>query len=80
MTLIHEIEAIIAATLSGAKYGFKIRFPHAFLTTFLFRRDISLEKKFEIIFRLTWNHVYSLAKFVGIYKVRKRGLYKLRQC
>ena len=70
MNLVHEIEAILAATISGAKYGFKIRFPHAFLMTFLFRRDISFEQKVETIVRLTWNHVYSLAKFVGIYKVR----------
>ena len=49
MNSLSEIEAILAAILSGAKYGFKIRFPHALLMTFLFRRDLPLEKKIQMI-------------------------------
>ena len=74
MNFLLEIEAIITAILSGAQYGFKIRFPHAVLMTFLFRRDLSLQKKITTIITLTLNHSYSLAKFAGVYKVRSINL------
>lgn len=69
MHLRKEVEAIATSIYSGAQYGFKIRFPHALLMTFLFRNDLSLEKKIRTVVTLTWNHSYSLAKFAGIYKV-----------
>jgi len=70
----HEIQAIFEAIYRGAAYGMKIRFPHALVMTFLFRRDISLRRKIMAIMKLTMSHMWSLAKFAGVYKVRKQTL------
>jgi peroxisomal membrane protein 4 len=70
MNVSQEIIAIVTSIYSGAQYGLKVRFPHAFLMTFLFRNDLCLKKKIQSILTLTWHHAYSLAKFAGFYKVR----------
>ena len=63
-----ELSAIIGATISGAKYGFKIRFPHALVMTLLFREGTAKEK-LQIIFKSTWEHSRNLASFATSYKV-----------
>ena len=35
-----ELKSIAAALIGGARYGAKIRLPHALVMTFLFRRDL----------------------------------------
>ena len=63
-----EISAIIGATISGAKYGVKIRLPHALVMTFLFRKG-TLEEKIRIIVKSTLEHSRNLASFATVYKV-----------
>jgi hypothetical protein len=67
----HELQAICESVFNGAQYGMKIRFPHALVMTFLFRREVPLRRKLETIFRMTFQHMWSLAKFAGVYKVRQ---------
>ncbi len=69
-TLIEEIQAILAAVVGGARYGFKIRVPHAFVMTALFRRDLSSTEKIRSILKIAMEHAGNLAMFAAIYKVR----------
>ncbi len=48
-------------------YGCKIRFPHALVMTFLFRKG-TLSEKIRSILLATYTHAYNLAHFVIIYK------------
>lgn len=64
-----ELSAIVGATISGAKYGVKIRFPHALVMTLLFRYGITSTEKLKIILKATWEHSRNLASFAAIYKV-----------
>ena len=64
-----ELQAITSALVGGAKYGVKIRLPHALVMTFLFRRDLSSKDKLRTILRLTFQHASSLAAFATLYKV-----------
>lgn len=66
--LSEEIRAIISGLLGGARYGVKIRLPHAFVMTFLFRTDLNTKDKIRTIIRLVWEHTRNLASFVTIYK------------
>ena len=68
--LLDEVAAIIAGTLSGAKYGLKIRLPHATVMTFLFAKQLTFREKFKTIAKLSGEHATNLAVFVAIYKVR----------
>jgi peroxisomal membrane protein 4 len=63
-----ELSAIIASTISGAQYGVKIRLPHAFVMTLLFRKGNAKEKLY-IIIKSTWEHSRNLASFATVYKV-----------
>jgi peroxisomal membrane protein 4 len=65
-----EIHAIIGGLVGGLRYGIKIRLPHAFVMTALFRRDLSSEQKLRTIWNLTREHALNLASFATIYKVR----------
>lgn len=63
-----ELTSIASALVGGARYGAKIRFPHAFVMTFLFRRDLTAQEKLKNILRLVYQHASSLAAFATIYK------------
>ncbi|KAL3842191.1 hypothetical protein ACJMK2_020233 [Sinanodonta woodiana] len=52
---------------NGAVYGAKVRFPHALVMAFLFKRG-SLYEKFKTIIEATFTHSKNLALFVFIYK------------
>lgn len=71
--LVDELHAIIAGLVGGLRYGFKIRFPHAFVMTALFRRDLTAQQKMTTIWKLAKEHATNLAAFATIYKVRKKG-------
>ena len=64
-----EIQAILDAVVGGARYGFKIRVPHALVMTALFRRDLSSTEKIRSILKLAMEHAGNLAMFAAIYKV-----------
>ena len=68
-TIAEEIQAILAALVGGARYGFKIRVPHALVMTVLFRRDLSNEQKIRSVAKLALEHASNLAAFAAIYKV-----------
>ncbi|CAI2183750.1 7276_t:CDS:2 [Funneliformis geosporum] len=63
----HDILSIVKGFRNGAVYGAKIRLPHAFVMTFLFRTG-SFKDKLYFIFDATKTHSANLAKFVTIYK------------
>ena len=42
-----EIAAIVGALVGGAKYGVKIRTPHALVMTVLFRNDLDAKQKIQ---------------------------------
>eukprot|EP00179_Madagascaria_erythrocladioides_P018200 CAMPEP_0198331868 /NCGR_PEP_ID=MMETSP1450-20131203/17889_1 /TAXON_ID=753684 ORGANISM="Madagascaria erythrocladiodes, Strain CCMP3234" /NCGR_SAMPLE_ID=MMETSP1450 /ASSEMBLY_ACC=CAM_ASM_001115 /LENGTH=211 /DNA_ID=CAMNT_0044036285 /DNA_START=63 /DNA_END=695 /DNA_ORIENTATION=+ len=58
---------LLKGVRNGAVYGVKIRAPHAFVMTFLFR-DGTLGDKLRLIARLTYQHARNLATFVFLYK------------
>eukprot|EP00301_Raphidiophrys_heterophryoidea_P020472 c5154_g1_i1.p1 GENE.c5154_g1_i1~~c5154_g1_i1.p1 ORF type:complete len:202 (-),score=39.34 c5154_g1_i1:327-932(-) len=62
-----EIQAILRGGRNGIMYGLKIRFPHAFVMTFLFGQG-SIQSKLKKIFELTYNHARNLCYFVTLYK------------
>lgn len=64
-----ELEAILGAMIAGARYGIKIRLPHAFVMTFLFKRQLTTQQKLNTIFKLTLEHASNLASFATLYKV-----------
>ena len=53
----------------GLTYGTKIRAPHAFVMTFLFKSELGLSDKIKRILKLTFLHARNLAAFVSIYKL-----------
>ncbi|KAJ3257188.1 Peroxisomal membrane protein 4 [Boothiomyces macroporosus] len=63
----NDILAIIKGFRNGAVYGAKIRFPHALVMTFLFRRSDPKTMAKQIL-QLTYQHSKNLAFFVTIYK------------
>ena len=70
-TITEELHAIIAALIGGAKYGMKIRLPHALVMTMLFRQDLTSKQKVSSVFKLATEHAYNLASFATVYKVNK---------
>lgn len=64
-----EVQAIVAAVVGGARYGVKIRIPHALVMTVLFRRDLTSKEKIRSVLKLTMEHASNLAMFAAIYKV-----------
>lgn len=73
-TLLEEAQAILAAVVGGARYGIKIRIPHALVMTVLFRRDLSGREKIRSVLKLAMEHASNLAMFAAIYKVRTIGV------
>eukprot|EP00052_Salpingoeca_macrocollata_P033316 m.7993 g.7993 ORF g.7993 m.7993 type:complete len:194 (-) comp4976_c0_seq2:52-633(-) len=72
MDIIHDetlrpLLAIVKGLRNGVVYGTKIRFPHALVMTFLFRKG-SLRAKIETILRATFQHARNLGIFVTLYK------------
>ena len=63
-----EVLEVLAAFVAGARYGVKIRFPHALVMTFMFRRDLSTRGKLRMITQAVTEHAVSLASFALIYK------------
>jgi hypothetical protein len=69
-TVTDEAQHIIAALIGGARYGVKIRLPHALVMTLLFRRDLTSKQKIHSVLKLVMEHASNLAAFASIYKVR----------
>ena len=69
LNLADEATAVVSAALGGARYGVKIRMPHALIMTLIFRPDLSPSKKIATILKLTRDHALTLATFAAIYKV-----------
>ena len=67
-SLTDEVRAILSGLVGGARYGVKIRLPHAALMTILFRRDLDTQDKIRTVIKLVWEHSRNLASFVTIYK------------
>jgi hypothetical protein len=66
--IVDELQAIAGALVGGARYGLKIRIPHALVMTLLFRRDLSSKQKVKSIIKLALEHASNLASFASIYK------------
>eukprot|EP01013_Petalomonas_cantuscygni_P010409 TRINITY_DN23495_c0_g1_i1.p1 TRINITY_DN23495_c0_g1~~TRINITY_DN23495_c0_g1_i1.p1 ORF type:complete len:204 (-),score=37.40 TRINITY_DN23495_c0_g1_i1:76-687(-) len=64
-----EYLQVVKGGINGALYGAKIRFPHALVMTFLFRRNLSLQQKLRLVFRATKLHSMNLMRFVFLYKL-----------
>ena len=69
-SIAEEVQAILGALVGGARYGFKIRVPHALVMTVLFRRDLTSTEKLRSVSKLALEHAGNLAMFAAIYKVR----------
>ena len=67
--MLQELTAVISALIGGARYGVKIRLPHALIMTFLFRKDLSLKRKLHTVMGLVAEHAQNLAAFATIYKL-----------
>jgi hypothetical protein len=63
-----EFHAILLSLIGGARYGVKIRLPHALIMTCLFRSDMSASEKLKQIIQLVREHATNLALFATIYK------------
>lgn len=63
-----EIRAVLSACWGGARYGVKIRAPHALVMTLLFRDDLSSGDKARNVLRLAAEHAGNLASFAAVYK------------
>lgn len=61
-----ELREIILSAFAGARYGAKIRFPHALVMNAMFgsKQGGLLQK----VTKLTVQHAYNLARFAAIYK------------
>ena len=66
--LADELLAIVSAFIRGAKYGLKIRLPHAAVMTCLFRNDLLPREKVRLVLKLVYEHASNLAIFASIYK------------
>ena len=78
--LLEELTAVVSALIGGAKYGVKIRLPHAFVMTFLFRTDLSPNQKIRTVLKLVFEHASNLAVFATIYKVMLAVLKSSSRC
>ena len=63
-----ELHAILFSLIGGARYGVKIRLPHAVIMTCLFRSNMSASEKLKQIIQLVREHATNLALFATIYK------------
>lgn len=63
-----ELQAILFSLIGGARYGVKVRLPHAVIMTCLFRNDMNARDKLIQIFNLVREHATNLALFATVYK------------
>jgi hypothetical protein len=63
-----EFHEILLSLIGGARYGVKIRTPHAVIMTCLFRSNLSTSAKIRQIIQLVREHSTNLAFFAAIYK------------
>ncbi|CAJ1945699.1 unnamed protein product [Cylindrotheca closterium] len=77
INLVDELLAVCGALVGGARYGLKIRLPHALVMTVLFHNDLSKKEKLRYIFKLGFEHAANLASFATIYKA---SLVSLKWC
>jgi len=68
-TLADELQAVVSALVGGARYGVKIRLPHALVMTVLFRNDLTSKQKIRSVLKLAIEHASNLAAFASIYKI-----------
>jgi hypothetical protein len=68
-TSLEELKYIFYALVGGARYGVKIRLPHAIIMTCLFRKDLSSKQKLQTILHMTMEHSKNLATFAACYKL-----------
>ena len=73
MTLQHrlweELYAILHSLASGARYGFRIRLPHALIMTLLFNKPhVPVRAKVLGIVKVSMEHAGNLAAFAAVYK------------
>jgi hypothetical protein len=68
-TISRELHSIVSGLIGGAKYGVKIRLPHALLMTLLFKPNLSASQKLKKVLKLSLEHAVKLAAFATIYKV-----------
>lgn len=69
-TTTNELQSILLSLVSGARYGAKIRFPHALVMAALFRGpEQSATNLTRRVARLTWEHAKNLALFATTYKL-----------
>ncbi len=77
----NEMASFWVSTLRGLRngmyYGGKVRFTHALVMTFLFRKG-PIREKLKSIFQLTWQHARNLGCYVFLYKSIVYILTKLR--
>lgn len=73
-----DLISILGGFLRGINYGIKIRLPHAFVMTFLFRPHGTIKDKLEWIIKATKQHAWNLSRFVFIYKFIMTLLLRLR--
>ncbi|KAH3674844.1 hypothetical protein WICMUC_003047 [Wickerhamomyces mucosus] len=64
-----ELLQVFKSIRNGAHYGAKIRFAHSLVMSLLYKRNISLTKRFISILRITKDHSIILAIYALIYKV-----------
>lgn len=62
-----ELQSILDGFMGGARYGVKIRLPHAAVMTALFR-DGSPAEKLRLILKAAFQHSRNLAYFAAVYK------------
>ncbi|KAI9890373.1 MAG: hypothetical protein M1814_004159 [Vezdaea aestivalis] len=72
-----ELLAILKGARNGLVYGAKVRFPHALVMVFLFRKG-SLRNKIGLILKATRQHAKNLALFATVYKSACLALKKSR--
>jgi hypothetical protein len=63
-----EFQAILFSLIGGARYGIKVRLPHALVMTTLFRPDWNAQQKCRNIVKLVQEHATNLASFAVLYK------------
>jgi hypothetical protein len=63
-----EFHEILLSLFGGARYGVKIRAPHAVIMTCLFRSNLSISAKIRQIIQMVREHATNLALFAAIYK------------
>lgn len=73
-----DLAFILGGFLRGINYGVKIRLPHAFVTTFLFRSGGTIKDKLQWILTATKQHAWNLSRFVLIYKLIMTLLFRTR--